>query len=142
MLEDYEGEGEDEDDEDEDEEDGIEGEGGEGGDIRRKVQGERVLKSGYLDKKGEKRKVSLAPTLPWLSMGSRGEGRRKANSLRDEGALLFIALPLSSSSHYTSICIYNRPTPLSHHRPFRRTTTTLFSLMSRGRSIALVLPRE
>lgn len=52
-------EGEDEEDEDEEDEEGEGGDQGEGGDIRRKVEGERVLKSGYLDKKGEKRKVSL-----------------------------------------------------------------------------------
>lgn len=52
-------EGEDEDDDD----DGEDGEGGdvEDGEMRRKVEGERVLKSGYLEKKGEKRKVSRSP---------------------------------------------------------------------------------
>lgn len=49
-------EAEDEEDEEEDDDEGEEGE--EDGEMRRKVEGERVLKSGYLEKKGEKRKVS------------------------------------------------------------------------------------
>lgn len=50
--EDYEG------DEESDEEDGaLHDDNGEDSEMRRKVEGERILRSGFLDKKGEKRKV-------------------------------------------------------------------------------------
>jgi hypothetical protein len=57
-VDDYEGDEEEEEEEDFDDEDG---------EIRRKVNEERVVRSGYLEKKGEKRKVCAFP--------SSGQGR-------------------------------------------------------------------
>jgi hypothetical protein len=97
-------EGEDEEDEDGSEV-GLEGEGGEGGDIRRKVEGERVLKSGYLDKKGEKRKVSFV-SLP--SHGCHQGEAREREKTSAAGRRHFVGAPLFSPCK-TSRHVYTHP---------------------------------